>query len=74
MKKYIFLTYFDEKFENLDKSSTSGLTIMEWKSPEDAFERLRKTEEFEHLGYSWDPENYICYELVDWKITEFNIK
>lgn len=71
MKKYIFLTYYAEKFENLD--STSWLAIIEWENPEDAFQRLRETKEFEHLGYSWDPENYICYELVDWKMTEFNL-
>jgi hypothetical protein len=74
MKKYIFLSYFAEKFENLDKSSTSGLTIIEWENPQNAFKNLRKSEEFEHIGHSWDTENYICYELVDWKMTEFNIK
>lgn len=73
MKKYIFLSYFEDKFENLYSSSTNGLAIIEWKNPKDAFERLRKTEDFEHIGHSWDPENYICYELVDWVMTEFNL-
>jgi hypothetical protein len=29
MKKYIFLSYFAEPFKDLDKSSTSGLAIIE---------------------------------------------
>jgi len=47
--------------------------IVEWKNPKDAFENLRKKENFEYIGNSWDYENYICYELVDWKMKEFNL-
>lgn len=73
MKKYIFLSYYEESFEDLNNSSANGLSIIEWENPKDAFKNLRKAEEFEHIGHSWDPENYICYELVDWKMTEFNL-
>jgi hypothetical protein len=29
MKKYIFLSYFEDKFENLWNSSTNGMAIVE---------------------------------------------
>ncbi len=77
MKKYIFLACYAEDVEHnfidLERASSTGIAIVEWENPEDAFQQLRKLERFEHLGYSWDKENYICYELVDGKMTQFTL-
>lgn len=69
MKKYIFLQKYIEVEKNLENASF--LDIVEWNDSKEAFTNLRK--KYEHLGYSWDPELYICLELSTWKPEYFTI-
>lgn len=77
MKKYIFLACYSENvwqnFIDLEGASSTGLAVVEWKNPKDAFAELRKTERFEYLWHSWDQENYICYELIDGEMIQFTL-
>ncbi|MDP2090373.1 MAG: hypothetical protein Q8K30_02140 [Candidatus Gracilibacteria bacterium] len=71
MKKYLFLTHFDENAK-FDLESTSGVAIVEGENSKKAFDSLLK--ESDYIGYSGDIESYICYELVNGQAKHFKVQ
>jgi len=73
MKKYIFLTHYDDEFYELENSWATVVWIVNWKNQRDAFKNLKRKEKIDYIGETWDYENYFCYELTDWKRSEFRL-
>jgi hypothetical protein len=71
MKKYLFLTTYDEEYFD-DVDGTSWVAIVEAENKEKAFKKL--IDESEYIWYSWDLEQYICYELASSKAKLFRIQ